>query len=150
MQHRGGCMPRILTRVCQSSKAPGLGRAQVRRTGGRGGGEGSISTTDPGAGAGCNCRSWCEEGPRAGAEALGKTIRVVSVLFEHGWSIGFQIRCLGELASGWERPASCCRCCEHSFHYSHMDVHIHGLRSPGWASRSIIRSYTIISCEWCR
>ena len=40
--------------------------------GGRGGG--SLSTADPGAGAGCNCRSWCEEGPRAGAEALGKTI----------------------------------------------------------------------------
>ena len=27
------------------------------------------STTDPGAGAGCKCRSWCEKGPRAGAEA---------------------------------------------------------------------------------
>ena len=34
-----------------------------------GGGGGSLSPTDPGAGAGCNCRSWCEEGPRARAEA---------------------------------------------------------------------------------
>ena len=42
--------------------------------GGGGGGGESLSTTDPGAGAGCYCRSWCEEGPRAGAEALGKTI----------------------------------------------------------------------------
>ena len=33
-----------------------------------------LSTTDPGAGAGCKCRSWSEEGPRAGAEASGKTI----------------------------------------------------------------------------
>ena len=32
------------------------------------------SITDPGAGAGCKCRSWCEEGSRAGAEASGKTI----------------------------------------------------------------------------
>ena len=37
-------------------------------------GEESLSTADPGAGAGCNCQSWCEEGPRAGAGALGKTI----------------------------------------------------------------------------
>ena len=39
----------------------------------------SPSPTDPGARAGCNCRSWCEEGPRAGAEALGKTIGNVGV-----------------------------------------------------------------------
>ena len=38
-------------------------------------GEGRLSTTDPGAGAGRKCRSWCEEGPRAGAEASGNTIR---------------------------------------------------------------------------
>ena len=44
------------------------------RSGGACGGGRSLSTTDPGAGAGCNCRSWCKEGPRAGAEALGKTI----------------------------------------------------------------------------
>ena len=48
------------------------GECSKRRVGPWGGG--SLSTTDPGAGAGCNCRSWCEEGPRAGAEALGKTI----------------------------------------------------------------------------
>ena len=27
-------------------------------------GGGSLSATDLGPGAGCNCRSWCEEGPR--------------------------------------------------------------------------------------
>ena len=32
--------------------------------GGGVGGRGSLSTTDPGAGAGCNCRSRCEEGPQ--------------------------------------------------------------------------------------
>ena len=57
-------------------------KGQVAGGGGEGGWGGVrrwqgrfLSTTDPGAGAGYNCRSWCEKGPRAGAEALGKTIR---------------------------------------------------------------------------
>ena len=46
---------------------------------------GSLSTTDPGAEAGCNCGSWCEEGPRAGAEALGTYPCVIASVSMNTW-----------------------------------------------------------------
>ena len=36
------------------------------------GGRGGNSTTDPEAGTGCNCRSWCEDNPASGSS--GKAI----------------------------------------------------------------------------
>ena len=38
-------------------------------------GGGGLSNTDPEAGAGCKCRSWCEDAG-AGAETSGKNIRL--------------------------------------------------------------------------